>query len=142
MGLSLLTFTLISSQPVAKEIKPEQIADFNKPDIVLVRVKHTVEYEVAKPEIDRDRLSGLAQTVQEKVANGQLTSRSESETFIFSEIIRNPSKYMRPGEKSEALRTFLEPEPDLSSHQERSLLPPMWSPMKDNLLKKELRKQH
>lgn len=100
MGLSLLGFTLTSCQPVAKEVKPEQIAEFNKPGIVLVRVKHTVEYEVAKPEVDRERVAGLVQTMQEKVANGQLTTQAESEAFIFSEMIRNPSKYMRPGEKS------------------------------------------
>jgi serine protease Do len=98
-GLTMTPLFLTSCQSAPKELKPEAITEFNKPGIVLVQVKHEVEYTVAKPELDQDRLNSLIQVVRERVANGQLQTRSEAETFIFNELIRNPSQYTRPGER-------------------------------------------
>jgi serine protease Do len=99
MSMFALTTLLASCQSIPKELKPEAIAEFNKSGVNLIQVQHTVDYTVAKPEPDQDRINGLIQFARERIASGQIQTKAEAEAFIFNEIIRNPSQYTRPGER-------------------------------------------
>lgn len=99
--IALLTMVLTACKGnEAKELKPEQIAEYNKPGTVLVQANHKLEYSYPKPLFDRTKQKPLMRALQQKVAKGEVDA-SDAFAYFIREMLSNPLKYVSTGEKIE-----------------------------------------
>lgn len=101
-ALSFLTLTLGACKGFetgpAKELKPQQLAEQNKPGTVMVQAVHKAQISVSDYDFDQQKLMELGQQIAPQVSQGIIPSEQVS-AVIVHEIFSDPLKYMVPTEK-------------------------------------------
>ncbi|MBN8564216.1 MAG: trypsin-like peptidase domain-containing protein [Leptolyngbya sp. UWPOB_LEPTO1] len=101
--LSFLTsFSVVAcQQPSDPSLKPDKIASYNKPGIVLVHAQHQADISYPEPVLDSEKFQQLQAEVAQRLSNGKISSKAEAVTLFIKEVLGNPVQYMRPGSTRE-----------------------------------------
>lgn len=86
-------------QPVAKELKPDELAELNKPGTVMVQATHQAEIAVPDYELDKNKFDALLRDTLRKVDRGIIDSPAQALANMVQEIYRQPLQYLKPGDE-------------------------------------------
>lgn len=93
LGLLPLLFTACRDQGVA-ELKPNEIADLNKPGTVMIQATHKAEIAVPDYDLDEAKLESWLSANQRQLR--QLDSKAQVLALIVQEVFTNPLEYLTP----------------------------------------------
>lgn len=86
-------------QPVAKELKPDELAELNKPGTVMVQATHQAEIAVPDYQLDQNKFDALLKDTLRKVDRGIIDSPAQALASMVQEIYSQPLQYLKPGDE-------------------------------------------
>lgn len=90
---------IAACQSVPPELKPDQLAEVNKPGTVMVQATHQAEIEVPDYKLDRNKVKALLDETSRKLDRGIIASPAQALASVVQEIFSQPLQYLKPDDK-------------------------------------------
>jgi serine protease Do len=95
-AVSLMSLAVASCGERSQDLSAKQIADYNKPNTVVIQATHQAEIAVPDYDLDEHRFGQLLQTIEYQAMQGQISSPERAVAMMFEEILNRPLDYFKP----------------------------------------------
>lgn len=96
--LGMLPLLSTACQNVAQELKPDELAELNKPGTVMVQATHKAEIAVPDYTLDQGKFNALLEETSRKVDRGLIASPEQGLANVVQEMFSQPLKYFKPSQ--------------------------------------------
>lgn len=97
--LGMLPLLATACQNAAHELKPDELAELNKPGTVMVQATHNAKIAVPDYTLDQNKFNALLDETSRKVDRGLISSPAQGMANVVQEIFTQPLKYFKPSQE-------------------------------------------